>query len=99
MEDNTSSYHDNTIAYQPYFSDLHNSNLAILFFNLEAAFLCLKDTNTTPACSLFSQEEDEFLGGRSLIQAADIIGNHFASLVMTTHLLRHLDLDLLDAAH
>ena len=67
---------NNIIAYRPYFNDSHNSNMAILFFNLEAAFPCLRDTNIAPACSLFSREEDGFLGGRSLIQAADI-GNHF----------------------
>jgi hypothetical protein len=50
--------------------------MAILFFNLEAAFPCLKDAHIAPACSLFSREEDRFLGGRSLIQAADI-GNNF----------------------
>ena len=67
---------ENAIAYRPYFNDVHNSNLAVLFFNLEAAFPCLKDTNILPACSLFALEEDGFYGGRSLIQAADI-GNHF----------------------
>ena len=67
---------DNAIAYRPYFNDAHNSNLAVLFFNLEAAFPCLKDTNIMPACSLFAREDDGFHGGRSLIQAADI-GNHF----------------------
>ena len=64
------------IAYRPYFNDAHNSNLAVLFFNLEAAFPCLKDTNIAPACSLFALEEDGFHGGRSLIQAADI-GDNF----------------------
>ena len=64
------------IAYRPYFNDSHNSNTAILFFNLEAAFPCLRNTLAAPACTLFSLEEDSFLGGRSLIQAADI-GNDF----------------------
>jgi hypothetical protein len=67
---------NNIIAYRPHFNDLHNSSMAILFFNLEAAFPCLRDTYVAPACSLFSLEEDGFLGGRSLIQAADI-GNNF----------------------
>ena len=67
---------DNTIAYRPNFNDLHNSSLAVLFFNLDVAFPCLRNTNTAPACSLFSLEEDGFLGGRPLIQAADA-GNHF----------------------
>ena len=64
------------IAYRPYFNDSHNSNMAILFFNLEAAFPCLRDAHVTLACTLFSLEDDGFLGGRSLIQAADV-GNHF----------------------
>ena len=64
------------IAYRPYFNDSHNSNMAILFFNLEAAFPCLRNTRAAPACTLFSLEEDSFLGGRPLIQAADI-GNGF----------------------
>lgn len=67
---------DDIIAYRPYFNDSHNSNTAILFFNLEAAFPCLRNTLAAPACTLFSLEEDSFLGGRSLIQAADI-GNDF----------------------
>ena len=67
---------DNAIAYRPYFNDIHNSNLAVLFFNLEAVFPCLEDTNILPACSLFALEDDGFHGGRPLIQAADI-GNHF----------------------
>ena len=69
---------DDIIAYRPYFNDSHNSNTAILFFNLEAAFPCLRNTlaHAAPACTLFSLEEDSFLGGRSLIQAADI-GNDF----------------------
>ena len=67
---------DNTIAYRPNYNDLHSSSLAVLFFNLDVAFPCLRNTTTPPVCSLFSQEEDGFLGGRPLIQAADI-GNHF----------------------
>ena len=67
---------DNIIAYRPHYNDLHNSSLAVLFFNLEAAFPCLRGTNSMPICSLFTFEEDGFLGGRPLIQAADG-GNHF----------------------
>ena len=67
---------DNTIAYRPHFNDVYNSSLAVLFFNLEVAFPCLRNTNTAPACSLFSLEEDGFLGGRPLMQAADN-GKHF----------------------
>ena len=64
---------NNVIAYRPYYNDVHNSNLAILFFNLEAAFPCL---GGMPICSLFPFEEDGFFRGRPLIQAADT-GNHF----------------------
>ena len=67
---------NNIIAYRPNFNDSYNNSLAVLFFNLEFAFPCLRNTNSTPACSLFSLEEDGFLGGRPLIQAVDI-GNHF----------------------
>ena len=67
---------DNAIAYRPYFNDVHNSNLAIVFLNLEAAFPCLRDTDVMPVCNLFTLEEDGFLGGRSLVQAADL-GNDF----------------------
>ena len=67
---------NNAIAYRPYFNDADNSDLAVLFFNLEAAFPCLKDTNIPPACSLFGLEDNGFHGGRSLIQAADT-GNQF----------------------
>ena len=67
---------DNVIAYRPYFNDVHNSNLAILFLNLEAVFPCLRDTDVMPVCNLFTLEEDGFLGGKSLVQAADL-GNNF----------------------
>ena len=73
--DNTST--STNIAYQPRYHDIHNSGLAILFFNLEAIFPCLRGSNNmVPICSLFSNEEDGFLGGRPIIQAADI-GNNF----------------------
>ena len=78
---------NNIIAYRPYFNDSHNSNMAILFFNLEAAFPCLRNTIDPPAaaCTLFSLEEDGFLGGRSLIQAADV-GNHFRVFSQNQHI-------------
>ena len=66
---------DNTIAYRPNFNDHDNNSLGVIFFNLEVVFPCLRNTNTPPACSLFSLEEDGFLGGKPLIQAADT-GNH-----------------------
>ena len=72
----TSTSTNNTIVYRPRYHDYHNSNLAILFFNLEATFPCLSGNNKVPICSLFSMEEDGFLGGRPRIQAADI-GNQF----------------------
>ena len=64
---------NNIIAYRPHYNDHHNSNLAILFFNLEAAFPCL---GGMPICSLFPFEEDGFLRGKPIIQAADT-GNNF----------------------
>ena len=74
---------NNIIAYRPRYNDHHNSSLAILFFNLEAAFPCLR--RNLPPCSLFTHEEGGFLRGRPLIQAADA-GNNlriFGSWVMT----------------
>ena len=66
---------NNNIAYRPNFTDFNNSSLAALFFNLEVVFPCLRNTNTAPACSVFSLEEDGLLGGKSLIRALDT-GNH-----------------------
>ena len=67
---------NNMVAYRPRYNDAHNSNLAILFINLQALFPCLSGANFHPACSLFTSEEDGFRGGKAIIQAADI-GNNF----------------------
>lgn len=68
---------DNIIAYRPHYNDTHNSNLAVLFFNLEAVFPCLRGHDRMPICSLFTFEEDGFLKGRPIIQAGDG-GNSFS---------------------
>lgn len=75
---------NNMVAYRPRYNDAHNSNMAILFINLQALFPCLSGANFHPACSLFTSEEDGFRGGRSIIQAADI-GNNFRIFSSSTN--------------
>ena len=68
---------DNLLAYYPEFKDRHNSGLAGIFINIEKIFPCtvhLKDEKTLigPSCKLFTNEEDEFNGGRAIIELGDI---------------------------
>ena len=74
--DNAATSSDNVVAYRPNYNDAHRSNLGILFINLQALYPCLNGGNIHPACGILTSEEDGFLRGRSIIQAADI-GNNF----------------------
>ena len=71
---------NNLIAYRPAFSDSHNSNLGVLFFNMLGIFPCLQEAHRTNpvhiSCFPTTAEDDGFLGGRAIIHAADI-GNGF----------------------
>ena len=69
---------NNLLAYRPSYNDLHNSNLAGIFINLEGVFPCIVPlTNYVPIiCHLSSSEEDGFRGGKALIGSGDR-GNNF----------------------
>lgn len=75
---------DNKVAYRPNFRDAHNSNLGVVFINLQAVFPCLSGSNLHPTCSLFTSESDGFRGGMPFLQAADI-GNNFRIFSSTTN--------------
>ena len=77
---------NNLLGYRPRFNDHHNSNLAGIFINLEGVFPCLAPlTNYYPICTVFSEEEDGFRGGKALIDAGDI-GNNFRIFSSTTNI-------------
>ena len=67
------------IAYRPSFSDEHNSNLGVLFFNLPGIFTCLQHVPYILhlPCFRTTAEEDGFLRGKAILQAGDT-GNHFS---------------------
>ena len=64
------------LAYRPRYYDHHQSRLGAVFLNLEKLFPCAGKGGLVPVCSRFTQEEDGFLRGRSIIEAADG-GNNF----------------------
>lgn len=70
----------NLIAYRPSYDDNHDSNLGVLFFNMFGIFPCLREAHMTNpvhiSCFPTTAEDDGFLGGRAILQAADI-GNGF----------------------
>ena len=72
---------DNIMAYRPRFNDGMNSNLAALFLNLEAIFPCLAQISQQngyyPICRTFTDEEDGFRGGRSILDTGDIGNGRF----------------------
>jgi hypothetical protein len=50
---------NNLLAYRPRFSDVHNSNLAAVFINMEGVFPCTQSlSNYYPVCSTYSEEMD-----------------------------------------
>ena len=77
------------LAYRPSYSDLHNSNLAGIFINLEGVFPCIVPLNKyIPICHLSSAEEDGFRHGKALIGSGDT-GNHFQIFSSTTNILTY----------
>ena len=68
---------NNLLAYRPRFSDIHNSNLAAIFINVEGVFPCIQSlSGYLPICSTYTEEDDGFRGGKALLSSADI-GNQF----------------------
>ena len=72
---------DNILAYRPNFRDNHNSGLAAFFINLEAVFPCLVgiagQNRYYPICRAFTNEEDGFRSGNSLLDTGDIGNGNF----------------------
>ena len=68
---------DNLLAYRPNYNDGHagNSNLGIIFLNLNGIFPCVPSGARIP-CGIVALEEDAFNGAHVFIQAIDR-GNHF----------------------
>lgn len=81
---------NNLLAYRPRFTgDLHSSNLAGVFINMEGVFPCLQPLSSYyPICQVFSEEEDGFRSGKALIGAGDI-GNHFRVFSTTSDILTY----------
>ena len=63
------------LAYRPRYSDFHQTRLGAVFLNLERLFPCAGKGGLVPVCRTFTQEEDGFYKGRSIIDAADIGNN------------------------
>ncbi|XP_011406862.1 PREDICTED: uncharacterized protein LOC105314403 [Amphimedon queenslandica] len=57
------------LAYRPEFKGYHSTGLGAIFLNLEKLFPCAKKAR--PICGRFTFEEDGFLKGKALLQAAD----------------------------
>lgn len=57
------------LAYRPKFEAYHKTGLGAIFLNLEKLFPCAKSAR--PVCSRATYEEDGFLKGKALIEAAD----------------------------
>ena len=68
---------DNLLAYRPNYNDGHagNSNLGIIFLNLNGIFPCVPPGARIP-CGIVALEEDAFNSGQVFIQAVDR-GNSF----------------------
>ena len=68
---------NNLLAYRPNYNDAHagNSNLGIVFLNLNGIFPCVPPETRIP-CGVVALEEDAFSGGQVFIQAMDR-GNNF----------------------
>ena len=62
------------LAYRPQFNGHHYTGLGAIFVNLNRLFPCAKSTQIS--CRRFTFEEDGFLKGRAIIEAADY-GNNF----------------------
>ena len=60
------------LAYRPRYNDMHDSNLAGLFVNIQQVFTCTSTIpDYVPVCDIFTREEDGFRKGNAFIQAAD----------------------------
>ena len=67
---------DNLLAYRPWpdYADTHNSNLGVVFFNLDSIFPCVPPATNIP-CGIVLTDTDGFFSGHSILQTADA-GNH-----------------------
>ena len=64
---------NNAVLYQPRYTDY-----GVFFINMEEVFPCVKRLlyRYHPVCKIFTHEDDDFQGERSIYEAADS-GNHF----------------------
>ena len=63
------------LAYRPMYRGYHNTRLGAVFLNLEKLFPCAAKAGIVPVCRRFTREEDGFLRGKTITEAADV-GNH-----------------------
>ena len=70
------------LAYRPRFKAFHQTGLGAIFLNLKKLFPCSKSAR--PICSRFTFEEDGFLQGKALLEAADS-GNNMNVFGKTTN--------------
>ena len=67
---------NNLLAYRPRFNGLHNSGLGAIFINIGGVFPCVAPlTDYYPICSIFSDEEDGFRNGMTLLSSSDLGNN------------------------
>ena len=59
------------VYYAPRYNDVHKSNLFILAFNLEKIFPCIADQDIPLACGRFTNDEDGFNKGQTIVEAGD----------------------------
>ena len=82
---------NNFMFYRPWFNDGMGSNLAALFLNLEAIFPCIVSVSRVgayyPICHAFTDEEDGFRGGRSILDTGDIGNRKVPHLSCTVALI------------
>ena len=71
------------LAYRPNYNDIHGSNLAGMFINMEAIFPCIAEIS--PVCRIFAFEEDGFNGGHAIIESGDI-GNNIQIFSTSTNI-------------
>ena len=59
------------LAYRPRYNGYHNTKYGAVFLNLEKLFPCAGKHGLVPVCRRFTQEEDGFYRGRSILESAD----------------------------
>ena len=59
------------LGYRRRYNDYHSTRFGAVFLNLEKLFPCAGKNGLIPVCRRFTQEEDGFYKGKSILEAAD----------------------------